>query len=100
MLGIRVGGHRDPRARASLSEVNHIEPSLYDDTCDTPSHFLQGKSATRWGFDLVEGHLRTSGLKAVTDGTEAHQYTGGLCLQCCNIGDTCHVPIGGAQKYL
>jgi hypothetical protein len=50
--------------------------------------------------DGAKGHLCTRGLKAVTDGTEGHQYTGGLCLQCRSTGDTCHILISGAQKYL
>jgi hypothetical protein len=41
-LEMQAGGHRDPRTRASPSEVNHSEPSFFDDTYDTPSHFLQG----------------------------------------------------------
>jgi hypothetical protein len=51
-------------------------------------------------MDGAEGHLRTRGLKAVTDGAEDHQYTGDLCLQHRSVEDTCHIPIGEAQKYL
>jgi hypothetical protein len=40
LLGMRAGGHGDPRARASPSEVNHNEPSFFYDTCNTPSHVL------------------------------------------------------------
>jgi hypothetical protein len=54
LLGMWAVRHRDPRARASPSEVNHSEPSLYDNTYDTPSHFLLGKLATRRSFSLVE----------------------------------------------
>jgi hypothetical protein len=50
--------------------------------------------------DGVEGHLCTKVLKAVPDGAEGHQYTRGLCLQRHSVGDTCRIPIGGAQKYL
>jgi hypothetical protein len=42
MLGMRAGGHKDPRAKASPFEVNHSEPLLYNDTCDTTSHFCRG----------------------------------------------------------
>jgi hypothetical protein len=98
VLGIQTGGHEDPRTRASSSEVNHGKPSFYDDTCDTPLHFcrgsqLHGEASTQLGsgrsqigrrafdtMDGAEGQLRTRGLKAVTDGAEGHQYTGGLCL--------------------
>jgi hypothetical protein len=54
LLGMRAGGHGDPQARASPSEVIHSEPSPSDDVCDAPSHILQGKSATRRSFGLVE----------------------------------------------
>jgi hypothetical protein len=40
LLRMHVGGHGDPQTRASLSKVNHSEPSFYDDTCDTPSYFF------------------------------------------------------------
>jgi hypothetical protein len=115
LLVMRAGGHRDPQARASPSEVNHSEPLLSDDICDTPSHFLQGKLATRWSFSLVgvgwhqirwrtlgamvdhaEVHPRTRGLKAVMDGAEGHQSIGGPCLWRRSAVDTRHVPIGGA----
>jgi hypothetical protein len=43
LLVMRARGHGDPRARASPSEVNHSEPLLYDDTCDTPFTFFAGK---------------------------------------------------------
>jgi hypothetical protein len=51
-------------------------------------------------MDGTEGFLRTRGLKTATDGAEGHQGTGGLGLQHCSAVDTCHVPIGEAQKYL
>jgi hypothetical protein len=51
-------------------------------------------------MDSAEGYLHKRGLKAAMNGTEDHQCTEGLCLQHCNTVDTCHVPIGGAQKYL
>jgi hypothetical protein len=66
LLGMRAGGHGDPRARASPSEVNHSEPSLYNDTCGTLSHFLQEKLPTRWSFGLV-------GVRAEQDRTEDSQ---------------------------
>jgi hypothetical protein len=70
-LGTRAGGHRDPCARELPSEVNYSEPSFYDDTCDTTSHFLQGKSATRRSFSLV-------GVGAEPDRTEDSWHEGSL----------------------
>jgi hypothetical protein len=59
----------DPRTIASPSEVNHSEPLFYDDTCNTPSHFLQGKLPTRRGIGLV-------GVRAEPDRTEGSRRDG------------------------
>jgi hypothetical protein len=69
LLGMQAGGHGDPRTTASPSEVNHSELSFYDDTYDIPSHFLQGKSATWWGFGLVR-------VRAKPDQTEGSRHDG------------------------
>jgi hypothetical protein len=69
LLGMQAGGHEDPRARSSPSKMNHSELLLYDDTCDIPSHFLQGTLATQRSFSLV-------GVEVEPDRTEDSRREG------------------------
>jgi hypothetical protein len=55
LLGMQAEGHEDP---PNQSSTLGSEPSLHDDICDVPSHFLQGTSATRWGFSLVRVRVK------------------------------------------
>jgi hypothetical protein len=50
LLGMQAEGHGDP---SNQSTTLGSEPPFHDDICDIPSHFLQGKLATWWGFGLV-----------------------------------------------
>jgi hypothetical protein len=68
LFGMQAEGHGDlPNQSFTLGS----EPSLHNDICNIPLHFLQGKSATRWGFGLV-------GVRAKLDRTES-SWCNGWC---------------------